>query len=210
MDKSKMKDILEWVYCIIIAVVLALIIRYYVGTPTIVKQPSMTPTLKQDERLILNRIYRTTKKTPQRGDIITFEAPESDTYNHNNNSVIAKYNDRDKNLFSKFIYYVLELNKKSYIKRVVALPGEHIKIENGKVFINDKQLEEPYLQEAVVTDSEGGAYTDLIVPEGTVFVMGDNRQNSSDSRRLGCIPFNKIESKVLIRFWPINRWGKVD
>ena len=57
--KAKMKDIFEWIYCIIIAVVLALLIRYYVGTPTIVKQSSMYPTFKQNERLILNRIYRT-------------------------------------------------------------------------------------------------------------------------------------------------------
>ena len=73
--KAKLKDIFEWIYCIVIAVVLALLIRYYVGTPTIVKQRSMYPTFKQNERLILNRLYRTTHTTPQRGEVITFEAP---------------------------------------------------------------------------------------------------------------------------------------
>ena len=70
---EKLKNVIEWIECIVIAVVLALLIRYYVGTPTVVQMESMYPTLKQGERLILNRIPRTTKKTPERGDIITFE-----------------------------------------------------------------------------------------------------------------------------------------
>ena len=72
---EKLKNVIEWIECIVIAVVLALLIRYYVGTPTVVQMESMYPTLKQGERLILNRIPRTTKKTPERGDIITFEQP---------------------------------------------------------------------------------------------------------------------------------------
>ena len=74
-NKMKIKDILEWVYCIVIAVVLALIVRYFIGTPTIVQQPSMWPTLKEGQRLILNRTIRLTKAIPNRGDIVTFEAP---------------------------------------------------------------------------------------------------------------------------------------
>ena len=66
---EKLKNVIEWIECIVIAVVLALLIRYYVGTPTVVQMESMYPTLKQGERLILNRIPRTTKKTPERGDI---------------------------------------------------------------------------------------------------------------------------------------------
>ena len=77
--KTKMSDnvknILEWAYCIIIALVLALLFRYFIATPTIVKQRSMYPTLQSDQRLILNRTMRITKKMPQVGDIITFEAP---------------------------------------------------------------------------------------------------------------------------------------
>ena len=72
---EKTKDILEWIFCIVVAVVLALFVRYFVGTPTIVKQPSMFPTLKENQRLILSRVGRTMKKLPERGDIITFEAP---------------------------------------------------------------------------------------------------------------------------------------
>ena len=72
---STVKEILEWVYCIVIALVLAMLFRYFIGTPTIVKMESMYPTLVQNQRLWLNRWGRTTKKLPERGDIITFEAP---------------------------------------------------------------------------------------------------------------------------------------
>ena len=75
------------------------------------------------------------------------------------------------------------------------------------VYINGEELKEDYLAENVTTDSTEGAFIDIIVPEGTVFVMGDNRDHSSDSRRFGCIPYEKIESKVWLRFWPLNQFG---
>ena len=74
-----------------------------------------------------------------------------------------------------------------------------------------KKLEEEYLQPGIVTDmSQGGYFEDIIVPENTVFVMGDNRGRSIDSRVFGCIPLEKIESKLAFRFWPLNLFGKVD
>lgn len=208
----KMKDILEWFYCIVIAVVLALLFRFYIGTPTIVKQVSMYPTLIQDQRLWLNRWGRTTKKMPERGDIITFEAPSKKTYTMaeiDEANPIAKYEDEPTSILGKFTYYVLEIGKDSYIKRVIALPGEHVKIENGKVYINGEELQEDYLQEGIVTDVTGAGFDDFIVPENCVFAMGDNRNHSTDCRAFGCIPLEKIESKVWIRIWPLNLWGKV-
>lgn len=210
---DKTKDILEWIACILIAFILALVIRYFVGTPTIVKMPSMYPTLKQDQRLILNRWCRTTKTMPSRGDIITFEAPTSDSYIYpsefNSTDVVAKYSNEPTSAWGKFVHYVLELGKDSYIKRVIALPGEHIQIYEGKVYINGEELKEDYLQPEVTTTTNNYAYYDLVVPENCVFVMGDNRPASTDSRAFGCIPLNKIESKVWIRFWPLNLFGKV-
>ena len=209
----KLKEALEWIGCILIAVILALLVRYYIGTPTIVQQPSMYPTLKQDQRLILNRWERTIKKMPERGDIITFEAPSSNyisAYDADLENPIAKYENQPEGIWNRFCFYVLEVNKTSYIKRVIGLPGEHIKIENGKVYINENELQEPYLQEGVITDDLNGAFTDIVVPENTVFVMGDNRGQSTDSRRFGCIPLEKIESKVLFRFWPLDVFGKVE
>lgn len=206
---NKTKDILEWIACILIALILALVIRYYVGTPTIVQQVSMYPTLKQNQRLILNRWVRTTKTMPERGDIITFEAPTSDSYQFDGSSVVAKYSREPKTLLSKIVHYGLEIGKDSYIKRVIALPGEHLLISDGKVYINGVELKEDYLQPQITTSVEDCPYYDLTVPENCVFVMGDNRPESTDSRRFGCIPLEKIESKVWIRFWPLNLFGKV-
>lgn len=210
---EKVKDILEWIYCIIIAVVLALLFRYFIGTPTIVQQVSMKPTLIEDQRLWLNRWNRTIKKMPERGDIITFEAPSKTKYNSQSeidqSNPIAKYQNTKKSLWEKFTYYVLEINKDSYIKRVIGLPGEHIQIMNDKVYIDGKELKEDYLAEGIVTDV-GVGFDDFIVPENCVFAMGDNRPHSTDCRAFGCIPLEKIESKVWIRIWPLNLFGKVD
>ena len=115
-----------------------------------------------------------------------------------------------KSLWKKFSYYVLEVNKTSYIKRVIGLPGDHIEIKDGKVFLNGEELNEPYIQSGVVTDNGHGNCTNIIVPENCVFAMGDNRAQSSDCRRFGCIPLDKIERKVWIRIWPLNLFGKID
>ena len=207
----KVKDALEWVVCIVSAIILALIIRYFIGTPTIVENKSMYPTLIEGQRLIINRLTRTFNTGYERGDIVTLEAPvvtRVTNYDKNNDSPIATYREIS-NPFESFAYYFLEIGKRSYIKRVVGLPGEHVKIENGKVYINGKELEEPYLQENVTT-KQSGAFYDFIVPENTLFVLGDNRDESMDGRSFGCVPIEKIESKVWIRFWPFDLFGKVD
>ena len=208
---DKAKDIIEWIVCIVVAFVLALLIRYFVGTPTIVKQPSMMDTLQPNQRLILNRISRTINEMPERGDIITFESPDIKPENYAKNELIAQYSYSPDNWFGDFVYYFLESNKESYIKRVIALPGEHLEIKDEKVYINGEELNEPYLKEGVTTKINGkNPYCDLIVPENCVFVMGDNRDHSTDSRAFGCIPLEKIEGKVWIRFWPLNLFGKVE
>ena len=210
---EKIKEILEWIFCIVIAVILALLFRYFIGTPTIVKQVSMYPTLVQDQRLWLNRWGRTTKKLPERGDIITFEAPSKKQYSYSEideNNPVAKYEKEPTGVWNKFVYYVLELGKDSYIKRVIALPGEHVEIKNGAVYINGEKLQEDYLQDGIVTDVDDAGFSDFIVPENCVFAMGDNRNHSTDCRAFGCIPLEKIESKVWIRIWPLNLLGKVE
>ena len=210
---ENVKNVLEWVECIVIAIILAIVIRYFVGTPTIVKQESMYPTLKQNERLILNRLTRTSHKMPNRGEIITFEAPSKNYLSPEEvdiNNPIAQYENEPTSVLGKFTYYVLEWGKMSYIKRVIALPGEHVKIEEGKVYINGKELEEPYLQEGVITESTNGEFTDFVVPKGCVFAMGDNRSKSTDCRRFGCVPLEKIEGTVVLRFFPLDRFGKID
>ena len=212
---EKVKNVLEWIFCIVIAFVLAILIRYYIGTPTIVQQVSMWPTLQEDQRLILNRWVRTTKQMPERGDIITFEAPSKKVYASSDeidwNYPVAKYENEPTNWWGKFVKYVLEIGKDSYIKRVIALPGEHLEIKDGKVFINGEELQEDYLLDNVkTTASEYGYFVDLVVPENCIFAMGDNRGQSTDCREFGCIPLEKVESKVWIRFWPFSLFGHVN
>lgn len=210
--KSRIKDIIEWIVCILIALVIAIAFRYFIGTPTIVQMPSMRPTLEPDQRLWLNRWVKTTKTMPSKGDIITFEAPSTSFLSNEeiSKSQIARYENEPTSLWGKFSYYVLEINKKSYIKRVIGVPGDHVVIKDGKVYINDQEFNEPYLRSGVVTDGEHGNCVDITVPENTVFVMGDNRPQSTDSRSFGCVPLEKIESKVWIRIWPLNLFGKID
>ena len=212
-EKSVIKEILEWGYCIIIAVVLALLVRYYIGTPTIVQQQSMQTTFMPGDRLILSRITKTAKGIYERGDIVTFEAPSTSAIffaNVNYDYPVAIYENEPKGLWSKFVYYVLELNKTSYIKRIIGVAGDHIEIKDGKVYLNGQELVEEYLDEGVITNmGQYGLFSDIVVPEGYVFVMGDNREHSTDSRCFGCIPVSKIEGKVWIRFWPFSKFGTV-
>ena len=87
-----------------------------------------------------------------------------------------------------------------YIKRVVGLPGDRIQISDGKVFVNDEILSEPYIS---VRTKSGG---DWVVPEDSLFVMGDNRNNSSDSRVWGMVPFENLVGKAFVVYWPPDDW----
>jgi len=87
-----------------------------------------------------------------------------------------------------------------YIKRVVGLPGDRIQISDGKVFVNDEILSEPYIS---VRTKSGG---DWVVPEDSLFVMGDNRNNSSDSRVWGVVPFENLVGKAFVVYWPPDDW----
>ena len=209
--KSRLRDILEWIYCIVIAVVIAILIKYFIGTPTVVKMTSMYPTFEQGDRLVLSRINRTIKKLPERGDIITFEAPTKSIYSDGEADLtnpVALYEKDIQGIWNKFVYYGLEIGKTSYIKRVIGLPGDHVLIQDDKVYINDQELQEDYLDSSVKTKVTV-PFTDIIVPENCVFAMGDNRADSMDCREFGCIPLEKIESKVVLRFYPLNKFGKV-
>ncbi len=204
--KSIAREALSWIGCIVSAFVIALIIKYYIFTPTLVKQGSMTPTILDGERVAINRLVRTFKLDLNRGDIVTLEQPALREIDPND--VKAKYTQVN-GIKNKLLYYVLEMGKTSYIKRVIGMPGEHIYISNGKVYINDEELDEPYLKEGLETPRKGPFY-DVEVPEGYVFVMGDNRDGSSDSRAFGCVPLDKIEGRVSFRIWPLNKFGKID
>jgi signal peptidase I len=88
-----------------------------------------------------------------------------------------------------------------YIKRVIGLPGDDVKITGGKVYVNGQAIVEPYLK---TTTNRGGEWK---VPDGKLFVMGDNRNNSSDSRMWGYVPFENVIGKAEVIYWPPQQWG---
>jgi signal peptidase I len=191
---EKKSELMEWVKSIVLALIVAVLIRYLIFAPTIVKGESMVPTLQENNRLIAERISVLTGKIPHRGDIVTFEAPTSEYF-------------EPRNTIAEKLMYTFFL-KKDYIKRVIATEGERVQIKDGKVFVNGEELKEPYLDN-VATEVFAGDFSDLVVPKGTIFVLGDNRGNSTDGRKFGPISLKTVEGRVVFRFWPLNEMGTV-
>ncbi|WP_338028358.1 signal peptidase I [Crassaminicella indica] len=180
-----MKEILEWIKTITVAVVIALVITTFV-TPLMVDGISMYPTLHDHDYLILKNTH-----TIKRGDIISFQST-------------LEFSQEELKSFS--IIKKLKLGKnKNLIKRVIAVPGDELLIKNGKVYVNGKELKESYIN----GDYTSGDIHIKEIPKGKIFVMGDNRCNSVDSRVLGLIDINKVQGKVLVRLLPISNFGKI-
>jgi signal peptidase I len=100
--------------------------------------------------------------------------------------------------------YPPDPNQDPYIKRVIGLPGESLEIADGKVSVNGISIQEPYL----ISDTpQGGSWK---VPDGALFVMGDNRKNSSDSRTWGFVPLENVLGKALVVYWPPDQWELLD
>jgi signal peptidase I len=146
-------------------------------------------------------------------------------------SMMPKLHDQDRIFVNKFIYPMREWvgdkepikrgdivvllfpddPSKSYIKRVVGLPGEEVNVENGKLYINGMQINEPYLDSEYL--SSDSMPTSMRVKEHHYFVMGDNRRNSSDSRYWGLVPEKYIYGKAIFRYYPftpVERVGAID
>ena len=161
----------DWVISIVIAIVLAFIIRQFVVELYIVDGPSMRPTLQSQERLVVNKfIYDF--RAPEKGEILVFQYP------------------RD--------------TSRDFIKRVIATPGDTIEIKGGRVFVNDQMLTEDYILEP--TRSE---YPKATVPEGTVFVMGDNRDNSEDSRYWGFVPEKNLVGRAFMVWMNVSKPSRI-
>ncbi len=210
--KEKIKDnIIGWLYSILLAFLIVFCMKTFIGMPTTVRGISMENTLLPGEKLFMGTFIRISKKVPDRGDIITFEAPSEDlAQSVNLKYPVAKYDKDTSSLMDKILYATLGISKRSYIKRVIGVSGDHIKIENGNVYLNGNLLEEEYLEEGTKTEMVfDGFYDNVIVPDGYVYVLGDNRSASIDSRKFGCIPIKRIEGKALFRWWPLNKFGKV-
>ena len=127
------------------------------------------------------------------------------TLQHHERLVVNKfiYNMRAPEKGEILIFKFPKDQTRDFIKRVIATPGDTIEIKGGQVFVNDELQNEPY-----ILSKTRGDYPKATVPEGTVFVMGDNRNNSEDSRfaEVGFVPFDLIKGKAMLVFWPLVEW----
>ena len=170
----------ENVQILAIALSLALLIRIFVAEPRYIPSDSMLPTLQVGDRLIVEKIsYRF--HPPAKGDIIVFEPPAP-------------------------LQTQLQLQgyakDQAFIKRTIGEPGQEVSVKNGKVYINQKLLDEKYIAEP--PNYQWGPKQ---VPQNELFVMGDNRNNSNDSHIWGFLPKENVIGRAFFRFWPLNRIG---
>ena len=180
-----LKELRDWVVAILLAVVIAFFVREYVFTLVKVQGQSMEPSLHHDDRLYVNRFFY----TPEKGDVVIFE-PATDP-------------------------------NRPYVKRVIATEGDtvYIDFKTGDVYVNDEVIDEDYIKDAT---REKGSYikeliendkysrsNPIVIQPGYIFVMGDNRNNSKDSRHLGPVPIDEVMGGAVFRFWPISDAGTV-
>lgn len=176
------------------SIIIVAIVNTEVLASAKVQQESMENTLYSDEKLIVDKVsYNFT--TPKRGDIIIFFD-----------------NDEKGNILEEGYEYLKEIASISYntdtrtrlVKRVIGIPGDEIDIRDGYVYLNGSILEELYVKgETYSRDKE----FPIKVEEDTVFVLGDNREVSKDSRNFGLVNINQIEGKAIFRISPFNRFG---
>lgn len=176
-QQSFLKWAWDWIKAIGVAVILAFVIRTYLFAPVVVDGESMLPNLKHGERLIMNKfVYLIGEPDPK--DVVVFHATE----------------------------------EKDYIKRVIAVEGETVEMLDDQLYINGKPVAEPYLDKfKEIAKNEGRLpltydFGPITVPEGKIFVMGDNRQNSKDSRdpTVGPVSLEKVVGRAHFVFWPFN------
>ncbi|MBS3943658.1 MAG: signal peptidase I [Dethiobacter sp.] len=162
------REVREWVRSIAVAVVLALVIRFFLFEVFVVEGRSMYPTLEEHERLVVNKfIYRF--EEPQPGDIVVFEHEP----------------------------------RRDFIKRVLGVGGDSIEIRDGVVYRNRTAVNEPYLLDRMDYQL---AYGPVEVPPGYLFLLGDFRRNSMDSRdpRVGFVSVERIKGRAFLIFWPLS------
>lgn len=175
--------ILDIIETVVIALSIFLIIYLFLMQPHQVNGHSMDPTFEDKEYLLTDKLtYR--RREPNRGEIIVFHAPENAG---------------------------CPTGGCDFIKRVIGIPGDRIEIKEGKVYVNGEMIHEPYLTSEVET--QNGLYSNnrtILLREDEYFVMGDNRNHSSDSRVWGPIKKDAIVGRVFFRYWPFDHAGLIE
>lgn len=197
MDKKKiLKEIRSWVFTILLAFAVVLVFNSKVMAKRDVSQSSMENTLFNEQQLLINK-FTYNFRTPKRGEIIIFYEGEK------RGNII----DDSIELFNNLIYKDEEhaLHRR-LVKRVIGVAGDEIDIKDGYVYVNGEKLEENYAKGTTLPEQVAFP---LVVDEGKLFVLGDNREVSSDSREFGLIECNQVEGKAFLRVYPFNEIGKV-
>ena len=179
---------------LLVAFVLAFLLRTFVVQVFYIPSQSMEPTLQVNDRMVVEKISYLFRD-PKRGEIVVFEGERTDV------PVEEDTGTRVLRGVGQFLG-VVPANARDFVKRVIGLPGDIVRIEDGRVFVNDVPLEEPYVAfEDIKTQ---GPYE---VPEGKLFFLGDNRPNSSDSRyTLGYVDMDAVVGRAAVIIWPFEHF----
>ncbi len=197
---SPTKALKELPILLVIAGVIAFVVRTFVAQAFYIPSGSMLPQLQILDRVVVSKLaYKL--HDPRRGDIVVFDNPypQQATKSENDNFVVRVVRDVGKAIG------VVQPSTDEFIKRVIALPGETVEGRQGPdgvghVYINGRLLSEPYLTPDVNTST----FAPVTVPKDQLWVMGDNRTNSGDSRVFGPIPEDKVVGRAIVRVWPFD------
>ncbi len=189
---NKSKDVVfSWLKQIILVILLTLFISIFIIQTYDISDVSMEPTFDQQGNRVL--VFLTPYHfgiKPGYGEIV----------------IIDSRVDRKRILWDKLIesplvaLIVRDRNVHMWVKRVIGLPGDILEYKDGRVYRNGQELTEPYVMDKMKT-----AFETAVIPEGFIYVMGDNRNRSSDSRIIGPVPISNIQGRVVLRFYPFNK-----
>lgn len=183
---------------LVIAFVLAFLLRTFVVQVFYIPSSSMEPTLRIDDRMVVEKItYRF--REPQRGEVVVFEGE-----NFAVDTAAEPFPTRIVRGIGQFLG-VVPASARDFVKRVIGLPGDEVLIEAGQVYVNGEPIDEPY-----VVYEDGADFGPVTVPDGALFFLGDNRPNSSDSRRsLGYVPLDHVVGRAAFIIWPADHAGSL-
>jgi signal peptidase I len=194
-DRGSFAALRELPVLIVLAFALAIVLKTFVVQAFFIPSGSMEPTLLPGDRVLVTKVLY----HPQRGDIIVFEDPHPGA--QPDRGVVGGF----VHWLSQGLGFALPADE-DFIKRVIGMPGETLEIRDHAVLIDGRPLPEPYLTEEAKRSM--GDYGPVTVPPDALFVMGDNRGDSDDSRAsLGFIPLDKVIGHAFIRIWPPSRFG---
>ncbi len=179
---------------VVLAIIVAVVVRTFVLQAYYIPSASMVPQLRVNDRVVVSRLAYDLHR-PHRGDVVVFPAPPGEAPPP-----------RQRNLASRLFHDVgaglgLSTDQTVLIKRVIGLPGETVQGQGGRIYIDGRMLIEPYLPKTTETSTFGPQR----IPAGMVWVMGDNRGDSSDSRVFGAIPQRTIVGRAVWKIWPPQR-----